>query len=212
MKSEKKRVARNSQILAPILWASDCLDFGNFTLTSGKTSPYYVDLRLLPSHPQLFDRAVQLAVDTLDESGVVFDRICAVPTGGLPIGTLIANKTESPLIYVRKTGKEHGEGQQIEGKLSAGDRVLVVDDLITTGGSILSAIGALRSSDAEVTDCLVLLDRTEGGSENLRDQGVSLHKVSNIKPVVEELSALEEISSSMRDKVFDYLTSENPAV
>jgi len=205
MKSEKQRLARNSQILAPILWASDCLDFGNFTLTSGKTSPYYVDLRLLPSYPILFDRAVQLAVDTLHESGVKFERICAVPTGGLPIGTLIANKTETPLIYVRKTGKEHGERQQIEGKLAPGDRVLVVDDLITTGGSILSAIQALRLSDVEVTDCLVLLDRTEGGKKNLREQGVELHKVSNIKPVVEELSALNQISPTMRDKVFKYL-------
>src|SRR6056297_1447825 len=129
MKSEEHRVTRNSKILAPILWASDCLDFGNFTLTSGKASPYYVDLRLLPSHPQLFDRAVQLAADLLNELDIAFDRICAVPTGGLPIGTLIANKTQTPLIYVRKTGKEHGEQQQVEGKLAPGDRVLVVDDL-----------------------------------------------------------------------------------
>ncbi len=206
MKNRKEVLERNSKLLAPILWESSCLDFGDFTLTSGKSSPYYVDLRLLPSYPQLFDHAAEMAVDLFEDKHLEFDRVCAVPTGGLPLGTLIAQKCDSPLTYVRKKGKEHGEEQQIEGALDPGDRVLVVDDLITTGGSILSAIDALRSARAEVNDCIVLLDRTQGGKENLAEEDVRLHKVANIGPLVEELFNLDKISSSMRDKVKDYLS------
>lgn len=205
MKNRIEALERSSRVLAPILWESNCLDFGHFTLTSGKTSPYYVDLRLLPSHPKLFDTATDMATGLLEEVDLEFDRVCAVPTGGLPLGTLLAHKCESPLTYVRKKGKEHGEEQQIEGELDPGDRVLVVDDLITTGGSILTAIDALRSAGAEVNDCIVLLDRTQGGKENLAREDVKLHKVANIGPLVEELFNLNKISSSMRDEVKNYL-------
>lgn len=206
MKDRKEAMARRSKILAPILWEGNCLDFGDFTLTSGQTSPYYVDLRLLPSHPLLFDHATNMAAKLIEDMGLEYDRVCAVPTGGLPLGTLIAHKTEKPLIYVRKKGKKHGEEQKIEGELNAGEHVLVVDDLITTGGSILEAIDTLRTSEVRVDDCIVLLDRTQGGKENLANEGVSLHKVADIGPVVEKLYRSSKISASMRNKVKNYLS------
>jgi orotate phosphoribosyltransferase len=181
------------------------LDFGEFTLTSGITSPYYVDLRLLPSYPELFDIATDMAADLVRNREIDFDVVSAVPTGGLPFGTLLAQKLGAPLTYVRKKDKAHGEERQIEGKMDQGDKALVVDDIITTGGSVIDAVKSVRASGGEVNDVLVLLDRTEGGTENLREEGLSLTKVANIEPVVEELESRRKIDAAMVDKVKEYL-------
>ncbi|MCF7890738.1 orotate phosphoribosyltransferase [Candidatus Bipolaricaulota bacterium] len=205
MAPEGSEISLRSQKLAPVLWKSGCLDFGEFTLTSGITSPYYVDLRLLPSYPELFDIATDMAADLVRKREIDFDVVSAVPTGGLPFGTLLAHKLNAPLTYVRKRGKSHGEERQVEGKMEKGDRALVVDDIITTGGSVIEAVRSVRENGGKVDDVLVLLDRTEGGAENLRENGLNLNKVANIEPLVEELETRGEISSKMVGKVKKYL-------
>jgi len=205
MTSEDSEISFRSKKLAPILWKSGCLDFGEFTLTSGITSPYYVDLRLLPSYPKLFDIATDMAADLVRKKEIDFDVVSAVPTGGLPFGTLLAHKLGAPLTYVRKKGKGHGEERQIEGKMEEGDKALLVDDIITTGGSVIDAVKSVRDSGGKVDDVLVLLDRTEGGAQNLREEGLSLTKVANIEPVVEELESRGKIDGEMVDKVKEYL-------
>jgi len=205
MTTEDSEVSFRSKKLAPVLWKSGCLDFGEFTLTSGITSPYYVDLRLLPSYSELFDIATDMAADLVRKEELAFDVVSAVPTGGLPFGTLLAHKLGAPLTYVRKQGKSHGEERQVEGKMEKGDRALVVDDIITTGGSVIDAVRSVRENGGIVDDVLVLLDRTEGGSENLREEGLMLNKVGNIKPLVEELESRGKIDSEMLSKVKKYL-------
>lgn len=205
MTREDSDISFRSKKLAPVLWKSGCLDFGEFTLTSGITSPYYVDLRLLPSYPELFDIATDMAADLVRNKEIDFDVVSAVPTGGLPFGTLLAHKLGAPLTYVRKKGKAHGEERQIEGKMEEGDKALVVDDIITTGGSVIDAVKSVRAGGGKVNDVLVLLDRTEGGTENLREEGLSLTKVANIEPVVEELESRGKIDGEMVDKVKEYL-------
>ena len=205
MEKEDSDIFYRSKKLAPVLWKSGCLDFGEFILTSGITSPYYVDLRLLPSYPELFDIATDMAADLVRKNEIEFDLIAAVPTGGLPFGTLLAHKLKVPLSYVRKTGKSHGEERQVEGILEDGDRVLVVDDIITTGGSVIEAVKSVRQNGGEVDDVLVLLDRTEGGTENLAKEDLTLNKVGNIEPLVEELESRGKISPGMVEKVKKYL-------
>ncbi|MBS3788551.1 orotate phosphoribosyltransferase [Candidatus Bipolaricaulota bacterium] len=205
MDPEGSEISFRSQKLAPLLWKSGCLDFGEFTLTSGIKSPYYVDLRLLPSYPKLFDIAADMGADLVRKKDISFDVVSAVPTGGLPFGTLLANKLGAPLTYTRKRKKSHGEERQVEGKMEENDRVLVVDDIITTGGSVIEAVRSVRENGGKVDDVLVLLDRTEGGAENLREEDLNLNKVANIEPLVEELESREKISSEMVDKVKKYL-------
>jgi len=195
-----------SKELAPLLWESNCLDFGEFTLTSGKKSPYYVDLRVLPSHPELFARATEMAADYLETESRDFDAICAVPTGGLPFGTALAQRMKKPLTYVRKEGKSHGEGRKIEGEVNQGDRVLLVDDIITTGGSVISAGQSVREAGAQVEQVAVLVDRTEGAVENLEEENFDLLKLANIGPVVEELKVSGKITKETFEKVEDYLS------
>ncbi|MBS3765326.1 orotate phosphoribosyltransferase [Candidatus Bipolaricaulota bacterium] len=205
MGKEVNSIESRSRELAPLLWDSNCLDFGEFTLTSGKKSPYYVDLRLLPSHPELFSRATDLAAELIEAKSEKLDSICAVPTGGLPFGTLLAQRTGKPLTYVRKKSKSHGEGRKIEGEMDEGDVLLLVDDIITTGGSVISAANSVRESGGEVNQVAVLVDRTEGGARNLEKEGIELLKLANIEPIVEELGRLERISDEMVEKVKNYL-------
>lgn len=205
MPISKLTIKQRSQELAPLLWESHCLDFGEFTLTSGKKSPYYVDLRLLPSYPELFNQATDLAERLVQNLDLSFDSICAVPTGGLPFGTLLAHKLEKPLTYVRKEGKSHGERCKIEGEMNEGDELLVVDDIITTGGSVIDAVESVRKAGGGVNTVFVLVDRTEGAATNLEEEGVELVKVANIKPLVDELGARGRISPEMVKKVEGYL-------
>jgi len=135
-----------------------------------------------------------------------FDAICAVPTGGLPFGTALAQKMEKPLTYVRSEGKSHGEGRKIEGEISQDDRVLLVDDIITTGGSVISAGKSVREAGARVEQVAVMVDRTEGAVENLEEDDFDLLKLANIGPVVEELKRSGKISGDTFQKVQDYLT------
>jgi len=206
MNTPVNSIEDRSKELAPLLWESNCLDFGEFTLTSGKKSPYYVDLRLLPSHPEKFARAIEMAADFLGAESKEFDAICAVPTGGLPFGTALAQKMEKPLTYVRKEGKSHGEGRKIEGEISPGDRVLLVDDIITTGGSVISAGKSVREAGAKVDQVAVLVDRTEGAADNLKEEGFDLLKLANIGPVVEELKRSGGITEDTFEKVKNYLS------
>ncbi|MFW6071339.1 MAG: orotate phosphoribosyltransferase [Candidatus Bipolaricaulota bacterium] len=205
MDNSKKPIEARSRELAPLIWESDCLDFGEFTLTSGKKSPYYVDLRMLPSYPELFSRATDLASEYLGRRTNTFDLLCAVPTGGLPFGTLLAQRIGKPLTYVRKESKSHGEGRKVEGRMAEGDELLLVDDIITTGGSVISAAESVREAGGSVKGVIVLVDRMEGAEKNLEKEGLELLKVANIEPMVEELGSSGEISKEMVEKVKNYL-------
>ena len=106
--------------------------------------------------------------------------IAAIPTSGLTYGMSISYDLLKPLIYVRNSTKSHGLMKQIEGRLNHGQRVLVIDDLITSGGSIINSIDAIRSAGGIVTDALVLIDRLENGSSLLEKHNVKLHSITDI--------------------------------
>ncbi len=120
-----------------------------FTWASGLRSPIYCDNRLILSHPEL-RRYVIHAFVALSQSFRPFDVVAGVATAGIPHGALLAEALGLPFVYVRAKAKEHGRRNMIEGELAAGARVLVVEDLISTGGSCLSAVEALRDAGAVV--------------------------------------------------------------
>lgn len=166
------------------------LQFGMFKLTSGKISPYYIDLRIVPSFPSVFKRICDLYVKLLEEEVGLdnFDRIAGIPTAGIPFASIAAFLLDKPLLYVRKEERVHGRERRIEGVVKPGDKVVVLDDLITTGKSILSAVRVLRGEGVVVEDAVVLIDRMEGGSEKLGEDGVKLHSVASILDIAETLS------------------------
>jgi uridine monophosphate synthetase len=177
--------------------------FGHFTLASGRTSPIYIDLRLLVSDAGALRMAAQAYADRL--RSLSFDRLAGVPYGALPIATVIGQLLGRPLIYPRKEAKQHGLGRLIEGAYSPGERAVIIEDLITTGGSVLEAVETLRGAGLQVTDAVVLIDREQGGVENLAAAGITAHAVMRLGDVLTVLSEAGRISAEQAAQVRAYL-------
>jgi orotate phosphoribosyltransferase len=180
-----------------ILVRLGALKFGVFKLTSGKVSPYYIDLRLIPSHVEAFKKICDIYVRmVLEDIGLnSFDRIAGIPTAGIPFASVIAFRVEKPFLYVREEAKAHGTGRNIEGVLNSGDRVVFIDDLITTGKSILRAASIVRAEGGIVDRALVLIDREEGGREALAKSGIQLFSLLTIREaskILYQLGVLDE--------------------
>jgi orotate phosphoribosyltransferase len=171
------------------------LQFGAFKLTSGKISPYYIDLRIVPSFPDAFQKICEFYVDFIKNEiqSKNFERIAGIPVAGIPFASLIAYNLKKPFLYIRKGVRLHGRQRRIEGILAPGDRILLVDDLITTGISLRNAAKAIRAEGGVVTDAAVLLDREEGGKEKLDKSGIKLHALLNVSEIVKKLYEIEAI-------------------
>ena len=183
--------------LCRILNKIGALQFGVFKLTSGEVSPYYIDLRIVPSFPDAFQRICDLYVKLIKgDVGVNnFDRIAGIPTAGIPFASLTAYHLKKPFLYIRPTERLHGRERRVEGILLPGNRVLLMDDLITSGGSLRRAAEAIRTEGGVVTDAVVLLDREEGGKENLAKDDIKLHyllKTSEAANKLYEAGAITE--------------------
>ena len=152
-----------------LLIKNDAIKFGDYILVSGKRTPYYIDLRLTISSPITMDWIAnslgRIIVKEIGKEKV--DKILGVPTAGVPFATVLSQKLGIPLIYYRKARKEHGVRNKIEGLLERSDRVLIIDDLITTGKSVIEAAEVVRDQGGEATELVVLLDREQGGEKNL---------------------------------------------
>ncbi len=193
MASLEKEKAELSRILHKI----GAIKFGAFRLTSGRTSPYYIDLRIVPSFPGAFKRVCDVYVELVEsELGAQgFDRVAGIPTAGIPFASLVAYQMKKPFLYIRPKAKLHGRERRIEGIIMPGNRVLLVDDLITTGLSLRKAAKAIRAEGGLVSDALVLLDREEGGKERLQKDNVTLHYLLTAREAANklyELGAIEE--------------------
>jgi orotate phosphoribosyltransferase len=175
--------------LCRVLNKIGAIKFGTFKLTSGRTSPYYIDLRIVPSFPDAFRRVCDVYVKLIDKElgKEAFDRIAGIPTAGIPFASLIAYQLGKPFLYIRQRLKLHGRERRIEGIIMPGDRVLLVDDLITTGRSLSKAAKAIRAEGGLVSHALVLLDREEGGKQRLAKDNIQLHYLLTAREAAEKL-------------------------
>jgi len=183
-----------------MLMRTGALQFGMFTLSGGKLSPYYLDLRVIPSFPDAFRACSDLlAKNARSVEGI--DKIGGIPTGGLPWASVLAYSLAKPLVYTRKDIKLHGRERTVEGILTPGERVLLVDDVITTGKNILTALQSIRGEGGVVENALVLLDREEGGREHLLKEGVKLHSVAKISAVAQKLLDMDAITKTQFEEL-----------
>lgn len=184
------------------------VQFGEFTLASGQKSPIYVDLRLLASHPEVLRQVAYAYAELLRGKlgiGKLGVRLAAIPYAALPIGAAVALEMGLPMIYPRKEAKDYGRARPIEGAFQPGDRAVVLDDLITTGGSKLQAIEPLEAAGLEVRDVVVLIDREQGGREDLAEAGYRLHAVLGLREMLDTLVEAGRIGAGQRDEVAAFL-------
>ena len=185
-----------SRQLATLFWQYEAFKWDpdkGFLLASGETSPYYVDCRALLAHPDARWLVAQLACTAIRD--LSFDAVGGLEIGAIPLATAISDyafATQPSKTYrtfvVRKQAKDHGLGKRIEGAVKPNDRVLIVDDVLTSGGSLLQALDAARDAQLHVTHALVIVDRQEqNGRQKIEAQGVSLLSLLTL----EELKAAQ---------------------
>lgn len=168
-----------------------------------RKAPYYVDLRIVPSFPHQFRKMIKgLQALISDQIGYDnFDCLASVPTGGLVIASALAIETVKPLVYVRSQPKEHGTSKSIEGKIKKDAKILMIDDVATTGASVSNAITLLKDAGAKITDVYVVVDRMEGADKLLQSHGVKLHSLTNILEITEILHKEGLASDQVLEKV-----------
>jgi uridine monophosphate synthetase len=173
------------------LLQAGCVKFGQFTLKSGLISPIYLDLRLLVSFPALLDQVAKAYLPLLRR--LTFDRLAGLPYAALPIGAAVSLCSGWPLIYPRKEVKPYGTQAEVEGLYSPGERVVVIDDLATTGGTKFEAIDTLVEAGLLVSDVVVLIDRQSGASQALAGAGYRLHSVFTLDQLLSHWESRQRI-------------------
>jgi uridine monophosphate synthetase len=191
--------------LANRLVETGCVQFGRFTLKSGLESPFYIDLRRLFSHPSLLSEAASAYLPLLEP--ISFDRIAGIPYAALPIATAISLQAGWPMVYPRKEVKPYGTKETVEGEYKPGDKVVLIDDLATTGGSKFEAIEKMAAAGLQVSDVVVLIDRQSGAAEALTAAGYRLHAVYSITQLLDIWKSSGLVSADQEHDIVDFLKS-----
>ncbi len=202
--------------LAQALWDVGAVKFGDFTI--GRTtehSPIYINLRLLISNPAALARAAGVMLEEVqtlqakrDPQVAEFQRVCGIPFGGLHLATAFSLRSRVPLIYVHPAKERNGSRVFVEGLYTPEETVLLIDDLVTSGGGIVETAEFLKANAVlDVKDVLVLLDRQEGAKELLKQRGYDLISILGLESMLNYLMAKELIGEEQYRTSIEYISA-----
>lgn len=190
--------------LSELLYRIGVVRFGEFTLKDGRRSPFYLDMRVLVSHPAALARIARALLQRAAD--LRYDRIAGLPYAGLPLAVAMSLIAEQPMIYVRKEAKEYGTRKLIEGEFAPGERALMVDDVVTSGVE-LGAVTPFRDAGLVVEDVVVIVDRSDGAAAALAAAGLRLHSVLDVRSLLAHLRADGAVPAADIDRALDFLAS-----
>ncbi|MGF1491436.1 MAG: bifunctional orotidine-5'-phosphate decarboxylase/orotate phosphoribosyltransferase [Microcoleaceae cyanobacterium] len=176
------------------LYDIGCIIFGDHVQSSGEVFPYYIDLRRIISIPQVFYQVVNAYAGVLQD--LTFDRIAGIPYGSLPTATGLALQLERPMIFPRKEVKAHGTGRLVEGYYQSGEKIVVVDDVLITGNSVIKGAEKLKSVGLQVEDIVVLIDHGRDAMQRLEQSGYRGYAVLTLAEIAETLCQANRITAA----------------
>jgi len=189
------------------LYEIGVIQFGEFTLKSGKTSSIYINLRKIISYPTLLISVANIMMQKME--GYQFDIVCGVPYTALPIATCMSIDYKIPMIMRRKEKKDYGTKQLIEGVFNNGQSCLVVEDVVTSGMSIMETTADLEQAGIVVTDVIALIDREQGGKENL-EKKYRFHAILTLSTILHTLLHSPLLSQHEKEKIDQTLNLMKP--
>ncbi|XP_007528969.1 uridine 5'-monophosphate synthase [Erinaceus europaeus] len=187
------------------LYDLQAFKFGNFMLKSGLSSPIYIDLRGIVSQPRVLSQVAEILFRTAQNAGINFDNVCGVPYTALPLATVICSTNQIPMLIRRKEAKDYGTKRLVEGSVNPGETCLIIEDVVTSGSSVLETVEVLQKEGLKVTDAIVLLDREQGGKDRLQAQGIQLHSVCTLSKMLEILEQQKKIDAEMVETVKQFI-------
>lgn len=191
--------------LASALFDIGAVKFGEFTLQNGWKTPVYVDLRITISYPKIM-RKLSQTLWKLAKDPENISHICGVPYTALPFATVISVDSNIPMLIRRKEVKSYGTKKLIEGKFESGDKCVIIEDVIVIGTSVSETVNDLRNSGLKVTEVLVIVDREQGGRENLQNDNVEVRSLYTISQLMKYLLEAEKVTQQIVDEVSDYIS------
>jgi uridine monophosphate synthetase len=184
------------------------IKFGSFKLKSGILSPIYIDLRVTISYPKILKQVADLMWQrvTHSQNKPSFELICGVPYTALPFAVSLSMDHDVPLLIRRKEGpKEYGTKKSVEGVFQRGQECLVVEDLVTSGGSVLEVVEALREEGLVIKDVVVFLDREQGALKEIQKHDLRFHSVFKFSEMLQILKEEQAVDDATFESILKFL-------